>query len=262
MADKKTGLGMLALIGLGVWYFLIRKPSQGEHSVEVGLTWNPGGNPTFDCGKPRTANITVTNPTEWDWEYEIFLSCDAAFHRVNWPSVAVRAGQTVTISQGITMYDTPCTDQPVSIAVYCPPRGPIIFNEIVDTITLVKAPPGEGLIEVHLAWDVPPPFEAGSIRNAGFIFYNPTPQACKYQITKTYFGVYRGVWGANIGPGESMNFAGAITMPLVPGIYYDAITLDIYELETGKSCTVTFDVEITSDQAGSTSVSALRNSYL
>ena len=98
MADKKTGLGMLALIGLGVWYFLIRKPSQGEHSVEVGLTWNPGGNPTFDCGKPRTANITVTNPTEWDWEYEIFLSCDAAFHRVNWPSVAVRAGQTVTIT--------------------------------------------------------------------------------------------------------------------------------------------------------------------
>lgn len=51
MADKKTDLGKLALIGLGVWYFLFRKPpTDGLVTPLVGIAGIEASNPVGPGG--------------------------------------------------------------------------------------------------------------------------------------------------------------------------------------------------------------------
>lgn len=109
-----------------------------------------GGDPTFDTGSTHMALLRVTNPTAWDWVYEITISSPAfaawrlagigAFMSppVLFPSATVPAGSYQEQDVEVAMISTPSIGQPVTISIREVTTGIDLGTIAAEAITLVE----------------------------------------------------------------------------------------------------------------------------
>ncbi|MBA7597126.1 hypothetical protein ES703_04121 [subsurface metagenome] len=111
MADKKTDWGTLALIGLGVWYFLIRKPpTDGLVTPSVSITGIEASNPVGPGGvvapgesillKTTLSNLSTRNGEHCSLPVTVKFYLHYLLYGV--PAPFKTLTKTVTLSPGTT----------------------------------------------------------------------------------------------------------------------------------------------------------------